>query len=96
MRPRADIIDNDGALLRGVSRFKFYRQGYPNASRYYERGRFLAIPMVPTSQEARPRFVLDISGIREWTAPKIPLPRAELDEIVATILATQKNVGVAG
>ena len=94
--PKADIVDGNGALLRGVSRFKFYRQLPPKPSRYYEIGRFLSIPMLPTDQAARPRYVLDISGIREWTEPRIPLTRAALDEIVARLLAEQKNLGVYG
>ncbi len=94
--PKADIVAPSGALLRGVSAFKFYRQGHPGCSRYYEPGRFLAIPMAPTDPAARPRFVLDVSSIQAWTAPKIPLPRAQLEAIVARVLAGQTNLGVHG
>ncbi len=94
--PQADIVGHDGALLRGVSQYKFYLQSYPRPSRYYEVGRYLAIPMVQTDKSARQSYVLDISGTTAWTSPKEPLPRQRLDEIVARIVKKNPHVGVLG
>lgn len=94
--PQADIIGKDGALLRGVSKYKFYLGVHPVPSRYYEPGRSLIIPMVQTDKTARPRLVLDVSHLTSWTTPKEPLPAAKLHEIVARITRDHPHVGVLG
>lgn len=92
--PQADIIGKDGALLRGVSRFRFYLNVHPYPSRYYEAGHFLTIPMVKTDRGARPRLVLDASSVHRWTFPDEPLPPGKLDEILARAVKENPQIGV--
>jgi hypothetical protein len=96
--PMADIIGAHGELLRGQSKYRFSLQIYPEPSRYYEVGRFLAIPMAPPEKGAREfakRYVLDLRGITEWTLPKVPLDRAHLERVVRKIVQKEK-IGVIG
>jgi hypothetical protein len=96
--PMADIVGKNGELLRGQSKYRFSLQIYPEPSRYYEVGRFLAIPMAPPVKGSRDRtkyFVLDIRGITEWTSPKLPIDRAHLEQVVRKI-ADREKIGVIG
>jgi hypothetical protein len=92
--PQADIIGEDGALLRGVSKFRFYLNVYPFPSRYYEPGRYLEIPMVQTDRSARPRLVLDVAGIHTWTSPPMPLSPQKLEEILARAVKENPQIGL--
>jgi hypothetical protein len=92
--PFADIVDDDGALLRGVSRYRFVLRMHPDPSVYSEPRRRLNIPMVNTEPSARPQLVLDISNIREWTYPKEPISQEKLEEIVARALKQSPQIGV--
>ena len=92
--PQADIIGKNGALLRGVSRFRFYLNVFPYPSRYYEPGHYVAIPMVQTDRSARPRLVLDVSGLHQWTSPEEPLPPEKLDEILERAVKENPQIGV--
>ncbi len=96
--PVADIIGPLGALLRGQSKYRFYLQIPPKPSRYYEVGRFLSIPMappVPGTREWSKKYILDFTGITEWTAPKIPLDPAHLNLIAKRIVGKEK-IGAIG
>ena len=96
--PAADIIGLNGELLRGQSKYRFSLQVPPNPSRYYEVGRFLAIPMAapePGAREFARRYILDLRGITEWTHPKLPLDRAHLHRMVRKIVEREK-IGVVG
>ena len=96
--PAADIIGLNGELLRGQSKYRFSLQIHPNPSRYYEAGRFLAIPMAapePGAREFARRYILDLRGITEWTHPKLPLDRAQLHRMVRKIVEREK-IGVVG
>ncbi|MEP7363637.1 MAG: hypothetical protein ABI972_10310 [Acidobacteriota bacterium] len=96
--PMADIIGTKGELLRGQSKYRFSLQIYPEPSRYYEVGRFLAIPMaqpVQGSREFAKRYILDLRGITEWTRPKVPLDRAHLERMIRKIVDREK-IGVIG
>jgi hypothetical protein len=92
--PWADIIGAKGALLRGVSRFRFYLNVYPRPSRYYEARHYLAIPMVQTDKAAKPRLVLDATNIHQWTSPAEPLSAEKLDEILARAIKENPQIGV--
>jgi len=95
--PAADIIGENGALLRGPSKFRFSLQIHPTPSYYYEVGRFLALPMVRTrgEREWHRKYVVDFSGITEWTQPKLPLDNDHLREIATRIVRAQR-IGVTG
>lgn len=95
--PAADIIGKRGALLRGASKFRFSLQIQPVPSRYYEVGRLLAIPMVPThgEREWHCKYVADFTNITEWTEPKVPLDKVHLQVIADRIVRTAR-IGVTG
>ena len=96
--PMADIIGERGELLRGQSKYRFSLQIYPEPSRYYEVGRFLAIPMAKPEKGAKEfarRYVLDLRGITEWTSPKLPIERAHLEQMIRKIVDREK-IGVIG
>jgi hypothetical protein len=96
--PMADIIGPEGELLRGQSQYRFALQIPPKPSRYYEVGRFLAIPMAPPEKGAKEfanRYVLDVRGITEWTRPKEPIDRAHLERAIRKIVEREK-IGVVG
>jgi len=92
--PQADIIGKKGALLRGVSRFRFYLNVYPRPSRYYEARYYLEIPMVQTDRGAVPRLVLDARGIQRWTSPEAVLSPTKLDEILGVAVKENPQIGV--
>jgi hypothetical protein len=96
--PVADIIGARGALLRGQSKYRFYLHIPPAPSCYYEVGRFLSIPMAapaPGAREWNKKYVLDFTGITEWTEPKMPLEPGYLSVIARRIVGKEK-VGVTG
>ncbi|QOY88488.1 hypothetical protein [Paludibaculum fermentans] len=96
--PVADIIGPKGSLLRGASTFRFYLQIPPVPSRYYEAGRFLEIPMAQPANGARAwneRYILDFTGVRDWTSPRLPLDSGHLKEIARRIVA-KEHIGVRG
>ncbi|HEY4246147.1 MAG TPA: hypothetical protein VGM64_04775 [Lacunisphaera sp.] len=95
--PSADIIGKKGALLRGVSKFRFSLQLHPTPSYYYEVGRFLAIPMVPATgeKEWHRKYVADFTGITEWTDPKLPLDENHL-RLIADRIIRKERIGVTG
>ncbi|MFN7922659.1 MAG: hypothetical protein U0Q16_21320 [Bryobacteraceae bacterium] len=91
--PAADIIGDRGELLRGVSAYRFYYDIYPKPSRYYEIGKYLAIPA--TGPRSKAGLVLDFSGITRWTAPDLRIEPAHLALIAKRV--TQKGfISVAG
>lgn len=92
--PMADIVGDGGALLRGVSKFRFYLNVYPQPSRYYELGHFLAIPMVQTERGTTPRLVLDARGLHRWTSPEEALPPQKLNEILERAVKENPQIGV--
>jgi hypothetical protein len=96
--PAADILGEDGALLRGPSKYRFYLQIPPTPSRYYEPGLFLSIPMAPPvhgSKERRHRFILDFNGVREWTSPRLPIDPQHL-RMIARRIVEKEQIGVIG
>jgi hypothetical protein len=95
--PIADIIGKNGEMLRGASKFRFSLQIHPLPSRYHEVGRSLLIPMVPTNgvKAWDKKYILDFSGINEWTSPKIPVSPEYLKLIAERIIRTQQ-IGVIG
>jgi hypothetical protein len=95
--PVADIIGKNGALLRGGSTFRFSLQIYPTPSRYYEVGRFLAIPMAPShgAREWHKKYVVDFTGITEWSEPRVPLDPAHL-KVIADRVVRKERIGVTG
>jgi hypothetical protein len=96
--PVADIIGPGGALLRGQSKYRFYLHIPPKPSCYYEVGRFLSIPMappVPGTREWSKKYILDFSGITEWTDPRTPLEPEYLNAIARRIVAKEK-IGAIG
>jgi hypothetical protein len=95
--PVADIIGKNGALLRGASTFRFSLQVYPSHSCYYEVGRFLAIPMAPShgAREWHKKYVLDFTGITEWSDPRSPLDPAHL-RLIADRIVRKERIGVTG
>jgi len=92
--PTADILGNNAALLRGVSRFRFYLNPYPYPSRYYEIGRYLEIPMINPRVLPAPKLVLDARGLQYWTEPREPLLPAKLEEILQRALNENPQIGV--
>jgi hypothetical protein len=94
--PAADILGPHGALLRGPSKFKFYLQIPPTPSRYYEVGRFLAIPMAPPQgKQWHEKYVLDFTGVREWTEPRLSLEASHL-HLIAERIVRRERIGVKG
>jgi hypothetical protein len=95
--PIADIIGKNGEMLRGASKFRFSLQIHPMPSRYHGVGRRLMIPMMPTHRVKKwnEKYILDFSGINEWTTPKTPLRPEYLNLIAERIVRTQR-VGVIG
>jgi hypothetical protein len=95
--PVADLIGNNGALLRGGSTFRFSLQSHPTPSLYYEVGRFLAIPMAPSqgAREWHKKYVADFTGIREWTDPRYPLDPTHL-RLIAERIVRRERIGVTG
>src|SRR5262249_20071752 len=94
--PTADILGPGGALLRGASKFKFYLNIPPTPSRYFEVGRFLAIPMAsPQGTQWHEKYVLDFTGVREWTEPRIPVEARHL-HLIAEPIVRRERIGVMG
>ena len=94
----ADIVGRDREFLRGPSKVQVHLQIHPVPSRYYEVGRFLTIPMAPPikgTRDRRDRFVLDFTGILEWTAPKISLDPKYL-ETIASRIVIKEYIGAVG
>jgi hypothetical protein len=99
MGPTADVIGKDGALLRGPSKYRFYLQIPPTPSRYYEKGFYLAIPMAPPvtgSKVWKERYILDFTGIREWTSPaRVPIDPQHL-RMIAKRIVDKEQIGAIG
>jgi hypothetical protein len=95
--PVADLIGEDGALLRGASTFRFSLQNHPSPSLYYEVGRFLAIPMAATqgAKEWHKKYVADFTGIKEWTDPQSPVDAAHL-RLIAERIVRKERIGIMG
>jgi hypothetical protein len=95
--PVADIIGKDGEMLRGASKFRFSLQIPPTPSRYFEVGRSLLIPMVPTHgvKEWNKKYILDFNDINEWSTPKTPLAPEYLKVIAERIVRTHQ-IGIIG
>ena len=96
--PAADVLGENGALLRGPSKYRFYLQIPPTPSRYYEQGLYLSIPMAQPfkgAKERRHRFILDFTGIREWTSPRIPIDSQHL-RMIARRIVDKEQIGAIG
>jgi hypothetical protein len=96
--PAADVLGEDGALLRGLSKYRFYLQIHPTPSRYYEQGFYLAIPMAPAvsgSKDRRQRFILDFTRVREWTSPRVPIDPLHL-RMIARRIVEKEQIGAIG
>src|SRR5262249_5920460 len=93
--PVADIIGPRGALLRGPSKFRFCLDIPPQASRYYEVGRYLAIPTILAAKGSAEKYLLDFHGIARWTVPDLSIERNYL-QVIASRATKKRFIGAIG